>query len=294
MIELLIVLALLGFLLALLLPAVQKVREAAARTQSANNLKQLALAFLNYESANKVFPPGNDRGNFSAGAYLLPYIEELGVFRQVNFKGTVDDKDNGEARRRRIAVFESPLDPKGEVAGGWAPTNYLFNAGSKPALTDNDGIFFQDSRIRIGDIPDGLSNTVSIGETLKGDGGTRAQDVHRQHVRLGKDAVKDLKQESGVSDWKAGKHIAGNRCASWMDGRFLQSTFTGTRVFNDSRPDVDCGGAGGLSGLRGFERGANVAFCDGHVSFVRGNIELNTWRLLTGRNDGQPLPDLDR
>jgi type II secretory pathway pseudopilin PulG len=294
MIELLVILALLGFLIALLLPAVQKVRDAAQRTQSMNNLKQIGLAALNYEAANKLFPSGNDRGNFSAAAYLLPYIEELNVFRQVNFKLTVDDKDNAGARRTRISIFESPLDPQVQVRNKWGPTNYLFNAGSGYSLKDNDGVCFQDSRIRLADIPDGTSNTLLAGETLKGDGGQKAIDVHRQHVQLAKDALKGLKKESGVADWKSGDHIAGDRCASWMDGRFLQGTFTGTRLLNDERPDVDCGGAGGLSGLRSLGRRSLVAFSDGHVVDLGSNISLDAWRILTCRNDGQPLPDLDR
>jgi hypothetical protein len=66
-----------------------------------------------------------------------------------------------------------------------------------------------------------------IGETLKGDGGTKAVTVRRQHVLLGKGALKDLQDDAGVQDFKDGKHIAGDRCASWMDGRFLQGTFNG-------------------------------------------------------------------
>ena len=293
MIELLVILAILGFLLALLLPAVQKVRQAAARVQSQNNLKQMGLACHSYHDAFKLLPPGNNKGNYSAAAHLLPFIEQNNLYQQINFNVAMDDKANAAVRQTHIAIFESPLDPQKQVNGQWGPTNYLFNAGSKPPLTDNDGVFYQDSKIRFTDIVDGTSNTLMIGETLKGDGGDKAVDVHRQHVLLGKDALKGLKQESGVAEWKDGKHIAGDRCASWMDGRFLQGTFTGTRVLNDSRPDVNCGGAGGLSGLRSLDKGANVAFCDGSVRYLGGNISLETWHLLTARNDGLVLPDLE-
>jgi prepilin-type processing-associated H-X9-DG protein len=291
MIELLVVLAILGFLLALLLPAVQRVRHAAARTQSQNNLKQLGLGCLNYESTYKRLPSGNDQGNYSAAAHLLPYIEQDNLFRQININVAMDNKANADVRQTRILVFESPLDPQKQVNDQWGPTNYLFNAGSKPSLTDNDGVCFQDSKIRIADIVDGTSNTLIAGETLKGDGGTRPVDVRRQNVVLGKDALNGLKEESGVAEWKAGKHIAGDRCASWMDGRFLQGTFTGTRILNDGRPDVNCAGAGGLSGLRSLDKGTNVGFCDGHVIYLSGNISLETWRRLTARNDGQELPE---
>ena len=75
-----------------------------------------------------------------------------------------------------------------------------------------------------------------------------------------------------------------------MDGRFLQGTFTATRPINDDKPDVDCGGAGGLSGLRGLGDGCNVALCDGSVRYVTAKIKLDLWKLLADKADGQPLP----
>src|SRR5439155_17825329 len=140
-------------------------------------------------------------------------------------------------------------DPLVRVPQDYGATNYLFSAGSKPTLKDNDGVFYQDSGVSLAAIPDGTSNTILAGETLKGDGGTKAVDVRRQHVVLDKDALKDFKDETGVDDFANNRHIAGDRCASWMDGRFLQGTFTGTRLLNDARPDVNGAGLGGLSAL---------------------------------------------
>ncbi len=114
--------------------------------------------------------------------------------------------------------------------------------------------------------------------------------MRRQYVLLKKDALKGIKDDAGAQDWKDDKNIAGDRCASWMDGRFLQGTFTGTRSLNDARPDVSCGGAGGLSGLRGPTNGVNVGFADGSVRFISQSAKPGIWKLLTSRNDGQPLP----
>src|SRR6202042_2538474 len=130
-------------------------------------------------------------------------------------------------------------------------TNYLWCAGSKPSLADNNGIFYQNSKVKLTDITDGTSNTMMAGETLKGDGGVKATTVKRQHVLLKKEDLKDIKDDAGVKDWENNKNIAAERCASWMDGRFLQGTFTATRTLNDPKPDVNCAGLGGLSGLRG-------------------------------------------
>lgn len=291
--ELLVLLAILGLLLALLMPAVAKVRQAASRAQSLNNIKQLGIACHNYHDSFGSFPPGNDDNNFSALARLLPFIEQDNLYKQIDFKKAVTDEANAHVRNVRIKVFENPQDPIPFVSEEWGPTNYVMNAGPEPALADNKGgIFYQDSKVKLTDIAnaDGTSNTIMTGETLKGDGGTKAVDVRRQLVQLKKEALKNLKEDSGVKDFADNKNIVGNRCASWMDGRFLQTTFTGTRVPNDKRPDVNCGGMGGLSALRTLAPRLNVGFCDGSARTLNINIELKVWKDLTNYLDGNVIP----
>jgi Tfp pilus assembly protein PilE len=287
--QLLVVLALLLILFALLLPAVAKARLAAARAQSANNLKQLALGCHNYHATYNFFPPGNDANNFSTATYLLPFIEQDNVFRMIDMKKPVDDKANAEMRKVIIKTFLNPQDSVMNVSPDFGATNYLFSAGSKPALADNDGVFFQDSKLKITEIEDGTSNTLLATETLKGDGGVKAMDVKRQHVLLKKDDLKNLKDDAGVQDFKDNKNIAGDRCASWMDGRFLQGTFTATRAVNDAKPDVSCGGLGGLSGPRAVENVVNVAICDGSVRGISAKISFQTWKALSTRAGGEVI-----
>src|ERR1700736_1125174 len=98
LIELLVVIAIIAVLVALLLPAVQKVREAASRTQCTNNLKQIGVALHSYHDTNKLFPPGYVDGNTVASStpdndvgpgwgwcsFLLPYLEQTAVYKQIN------------------------------------------------------------------------------------------------------------------------------------------------------------------------------------------------------------------
>ncbi len=280
-----------ALLLGLLPPAALRIQERAARAKSVNNMKQLGIAAHSYYDANGSFPAGNDANNFSASAYLLPYIEQDNVYKLIDFKKPMDGEgNNAEARRLVIKTFLSPLDPVKSVSKDFGATNYLFNAGAQTSLADNDGIFFQGSKIKFPDISDGTSNTVMIGETLKGDGSVRAVDVKRQHVVLKKDDLKGLNADAGVQEFKDDKKIAADRCASWMDGRFLQGTFTGTRVANDPKPDVTCEGFGGLSGLRTNDSLVNIAMCDGSVRAVNVKIEMATWKALATRNGGEVIP----
>src|SRR5262249_22168777 len=163
-----------------------------------------AIACHNYHDANGALPPGADSNHFSAAAHLLPYIEQEMLFKTIDFKKPITDKDNADARKTVEKVFLSPQDPRQNVVPEFGATNYLFNAGSKYAMEDNDGVFYRDSKTTFADISDGTSNTLMIGETLKGDGSKKAVTVHRQHVFLkDKTAVKNLNDDSGVQDWKA-------------------------------------------------------------------------------------------
>src|SRR5260370_33465812 len=115
-------------------------------------------------------------------------------------------------------------------------------------------------------------------ETLRGDGEKRATAVRRQHVALKADALKGLTAESGVKDFEDGKNIAGNRCASWMDGRFMQGTFTSPRKPGDNRPDVDCAGLGGLFAPRSLTDTINAGLADGSDQCVSQKISHETWK----------------
>jgi type II secretory pathway pseudopilin PulG len=116
---LLVVIAIIGVLVALLLPAVQQAREAARRTQCTNNLKQIGLALHNYHDTYQVFPPGNITNGNCCGTpshiiwtiSILPYIEGTNLGNQYDYNLPNEDPKNAFLREQRVAVYECPSDP---------------------------------------------------------------------------------------------------------------------------------------------------------------------------------------
>lgn len=281
-VDLLIVLLILSVLVGVMFAAIQRAKGSAQRIHSTNNLRNLAIAMFNYENAAGKLPPGRDANGFSAFAYFVDELELLNAAQGLDLEKPLADKANTAARKFQAKLFLSPRDslpPTGE----YGVTNYFLCAGPNPGLKDNTGVFCQDKQWTIADISNnnGTSMTVMMGESLRGDPRAKPPTVQRQHVALKKDALKDLKDESGVADFKAGKELAGNRGACWLDGNFLQATFTGTRVPNDPRPDIDCEGAGGLSALRSLDGLTPLLFVDGHVSTVTKKMDIKVWKAIT-------------
>jgi prepilin-type N-terminal cleavage/methylation domain-containing protein len=182
LIELLVVIAIIAILIALLVPAVQKVREAAARTQCINNMKQHGLALHNYHDATKVLPQGNARytsafpyeGSWTWMGYILPYVEQDAVLQQArtfaSSGGTNWYTWYNPACAHFLTVYSCPSDPRGQqkYAGAssgisdQALTAYLGNSGTTSAA--KDGVLFQGSKIKLQTISDGTSNTIMVGE----------------------------------------------------------------------------------------------------------------------------------
>jgi len=290
-VELLVVALMLGMSAAMVLPGLVQAQTAGQRMASLNNMKQIGIAVHNYHDTNSRLPPNDDANHFSAFAHVLPYLEAQNLHAMIDFKKPVSDKANAAARKNSLKIFVSPQDQQKTVRDDMAPTNYQFCAGSKPELSGNDGVFASNVKMTLAAVSNanGTSNTVILGETLKGDDGKKAVDVKRQHVALKKDALKNLKEDSGIQDWKDGKNIAGDRGASWLDGRFLQATFTGTRLPNAPEPDVDCEGLGGLSSLRSGDGRTNILYCDGHVSSVNKKIDIKVLKAICNWKNDQPV-----
>lgn len=192
LVELLVVIAIIGILVGLLLPAVQAAREAARRMQCSNNLKQLGLAVLNYESNYKRYPMGGDSTSFSAQARLLPYIEQSNLQDKIDFRlkpylgsgpNTFPNPALVEVFAAVVPIFLCPSDPGPntyqQALNGqtyvFGAINYMVSNGSGAGTYyddryPTDGYIYLNSNVKVADVLDGTSNTVLISETIRGDG----------------------------------------------------------------------------------------------------------------------------
>jgi prepilin-type processing-associated H-X9-DG protein len=191
----LVVIAIIGVLIALLLPAVQSAREAARRASCTNNLKQIGIALHNYHEAHNTFPPGycsyykldgSDPGladddigpGWAWGSMLLPQLEQPSVYNAINFNLTMTFAANTTAQLIRFTSYLCPSDNPKPLVPVRDQTNtqtlYTVASGNYVGLYGTgeigwapgrgNGIFFRNSRIRVGDIRDGTSQTFAVGE----------------------------------------------------------------------------------------------------------------------------------
>ncbi len=291
LIELLVVIAIIAILIGLLLPAVQKVREAAARMQCQNNLKQIGVALHNYHSTIERLPPGGDARGFSAQALILPYIEQDNLFKTIDFTVAPSHANNNGPRAVAVSTYLCPSDPQNQVPAGNGGNNYVFNYGSDITFASSDtrGVFmFRGTKVTFTDILDGTSNTACFSERRKGDfnnaiatpatdlmspGGTVTSADEAANICAALDATNLAFQ------WRSdyGQHWM----QTWHMTLYQHVSLPNTKscAFPPSHCTMPANSA--------HSNGLNVMMCDGSVRFVNNNINLFTWRALGTRNGGE-------
>jgi prepilin-type N-terminal cleavage/methylation domain-containing protein/prepilin-type processing-associated H-X9-DG protein len=247
LIELLVVIAIIAILIGLLLPAVQKVREAAARTKCANNLKQIGLAMHGYHDANKAFPPAFSKNppqtqtNWAWGTWILPYLEQVPLYTAMNPTAVAPPTTPDANSLTVLSVYACPSDPSpvgpNDFRGsgsGFAKSNYVVS----------EQICDGGSQLPILSITDGTSNTIMAGER---DG--KDQIAGLWPVRETKAGSVGVISVLGRPNWPINTKYAGGTTCCASDSACTRY------AWSSQHPG-----------------GANFVFCDASVHFLRNSI----------------------
>ncbi|TWT99825.1 Type II secretion system protein G precursor [Botrimarina colliarenosi] len=312
LVELLVVIAIIGILVALLLPAVQAAREAARRSQCSNNVKQLGLALQMYHDTHGHFPPGHEESGDDGPSYrhqlswltlCLPFVEERAIADMIE-PSMIDPALNAHdnvllvpAGRNVIPTFTCPSDPIAayEVAAiprddaetlFFAPTNYLGNQGTVCECRTKvcSGMFGHDTKFKMSQITDGTSQTIAVGESLKGDLDPNTLEDNYIYLRGSGNA-------DDISTCVGGESNTADRATAWIGGQPHLNMFSTSRPPNDSRTDCKApsNGCTNFAARSAHPGVAILAFADGSVHIVSDSIDEVTMQAL-GTRAAEDIP----
>ena len=323
LIELLVVIAIIAILIGLLVPAVQKVREAAARTQCANNLKQMGLALHNYADARKMLPTGGEGTDFtnapqgpsifdkhSTFTVILPYIEQGPVYNLMNLNYYYNDPawpGNQVAAKTMIPLYVCPSNGWSTPGNGVDSQGYGLTDYGATCYTDIDPVTGKRNKAtrangalhvqpgvplagtKFAAITDGTSNTIAIAEDVGRDERYVAayfDPVDGKLRRFWRWAEPDCAY--GVSGYidpypTGAKYNAGTAINN------TPSPMGGSAATCLWAPANNCGNNDEIFSFH--TGGAQAVFCDGHVQFLSQTIDIRVVRALVTPTGGEVLPD---
>ena len=301
LIELLVVIAVIAILIGLLLPAVQKVREAAARAKCQNNIKQVALAVHNYHDTFGQLPPaGEARTNLSWHVYVLPYIEQQNLFSQFSQAAgtyTATGKNNPHGLTP-VATYLCPSSPNLKMVLSPSPPHHVnppdrvpANTGQAPFTTHYYGIAGpRGTNPATGQAYQTVTGGTHEGVRLSAEGMFhRDQTVRLVHVTDGTSNTLML----GEMSWFSIQF--GTRYRSWLRGCEPREVCVGTRnvvrAINAGTKAASVVPFNDIPMGSHHTGGTNFALGDGSVRFVRDTIAINTYRSLASRAGGEINPD---
>lgn len=292
MVELLATLAIIGVLLAFVLPAIQQSREASRRLSCQNNLKQIMLATHAYESLHGFLPAGNTMG-WSPFVTLLPHLEQSVLYRALTDSGTVvapmQPGRLGVVLPTLVCPSDSSLPilnafPKATYAGNWGSgvQMYGYNGLFRPCVPDP---FVPNGYLRLADAIDGLSNTAAYGEIKASTGElSRLTTVWNLPIQL---TMPNEFEQFAATCSQLQVASGGNTLARgrpWTFGDIMTTAYT--HILGPNQPNCINGNLvqpGSYSAGSNHTGGAYVAFGDGHVEFVSDTISLQVWRKIGSR-----------
>jgi prepilin-type processing-associated H-X9-DG protein len=290
LVELLVVLAIIGGLCALLLPAVQAAREAGRRAHCSSNLRQVSLAMHAYEGINRVLP-STAQNNYSFHVSLLPHLEQTSLFGQFDFSLNGMEY-HGPLLYQRVPVFECPSDDsRKQVPKFPAVTNYHGNWGTGNLMYGNNGIFsYHDDRpgfvlfLPLRFITDGLSHTAMLSEAVASD-----DSSHRLRVFWEGPLTEIAQFEQFVSACREAPRQSARRKTIARGRPWLECGMNWTiynHVLTPNQPSCSYGPSisGGAFTSGSFHgRSVNVAMADGSIRNIDDGIELEVWRAVGSR-----------
>ncbi len=283
LLEVVVTIGIIGLLMALILPAVQKSREAARLTQCRSNLRQLALAASNYESTHGEFPHGNIFDSYSVFVSLLPHLDAAATYQKVNFVTTSGSSPDA-ILNKRPEVLACPTDSV--VWRDLVRLSYNGNSGWTATWSDlfqgnSSGIFVgsptEGPRIKVttSSVRDGLSHTAIFAEAIAG-----GESDWRRCVWTDANAWQELSPDVLSTRCEQTTNITDPcvlRCALWTWARDNVTLYHHVSTPN-KRSCIFVPTAGSL-----HTGGLNVAFADGSCKFISDSINVAIWRAMGTR-----------